>query len=98
MAIGDMYTDIEDIASGSYKDLAVVEGSEAVIHNIYHAASIEIYRYDGVNNLLFASASGSGVYAYYAFHVGEVDRIRVKNIDGETQLIGFDGVYTKVTT
>jgi len=97
MAIGDMYADIQSIASGSYLDIQPSAGSEAVVHNIYHEASIEIYRYDGSNDLLCASASGSGVFAYYAFHVGNTDRIRVKNLDAASKLIGYDGVYTKVT-
>ncbi|RLC33770.1 MAG: hypothetical protein DRZ76_03920 [Candidatus Nealsonbacteria bacterium] len=97
MAIGDMFADIQSVASNDYLDIRPAAGNEAVIHNIYHEASIEIYRYDGSNSLLCASASGSGVFAYYAFHVGNTDRIRVKNTESSAKLIGYDGIYTKVT-
>jgi hypothetical protein len=78
-------------------DIQPVAGSEAVIHNVYHEGGVEIYRYDGTNNLLFATAIDAGVYAYYAFHVNNTDRIRVKNTESAAKLIGFDGIYTKVT-
>lgn len=92
-----MYTDTQSIGAGSYLDIQPAAGSEAVVHNIYHEGGIEIYRYDGTNNLLFATAPDGGVYAYYAFHVGNTDRIRVKNTESAAKLIGFCGVYTKVT-
>jgi len=96
-AIGDMYTDISAaVADDGYCDIQPAAGHEAVIHNIYYEDDIEIYRYDGANEIKFDSAEGFGCYSFYAFHVGNTDRIRVKNVGGEAHEIGYDGIYTKV--
>ena len=96
-AIGDMYADIQSIANDAYLDIQPAAGHEAVIHNIYHEGAVEIYRYDGTNNVLIDTASAGGCYAFYAFHVGNTDRIRVQNKGGVAKLLGYDGIYTKVT-
>jgi len=93
----DKFTDIESVADDAFCDIQPAAGHEAVIHNIYHEDDIEVYRYDGTNNLLFHSEIGAGCLAMYAFHVTNTDRIRVKNVAGATKLIAYDGVYTKVT-
>ena len=96
-AVLDTFTDIESIADDAYLDIQPAASHEAVIHNIYYENDVELYRYDGSNSILFHSETGSGVLAMYAFHVTNTDRIRVKNVAGSTKLIGYDGVYTKVT-
>lgn len=97
-AIGDMFADIAAaVGDNDYCDIQPAAGHEAVVHNIYYEDDIEIYRYDGVNEILGESFTGKGVYSWLDFHVGNVDRIRVKNVGGEAHNIGYDGIYTKVT-
>jgi hypothetical protein len=98
MAIkGDVFTDIQSIADDAYLDIQPAADHEAVVHNIYYADDIEVYRYDGTNSILIASRTDNGCLAMFAFHVTNTDRIRVKNVSGGTQLIGYDGIYTKVS-
>jgi len=95
MAIGDVVADIQSIAASAYLDIQPSAGVETVIHNIYHEHDIELSRYDGANSLAFDTDTGAGVYAKYAFHCNETDRIRVKNTNVSARLIGYDGVQTK---
>ena len=95
MAVGDITSDLQSIAAGTYLDIRPGAGAEWVIHNIYHDSKIELYWYDGSNSLLFEVDTSFGVFAWYEFHVGNTRRIRVKNTDSVSKLIGFDGVITK---
>lgn len=95
-AILDKFTDIQSIADNAYLDVRPGTGEEVTIHNIYYEDDIEVYRYDGTNEILFLSASDNGCLAFYSFHCTRDDRIRLKNVAGTTKLIGYDGVYTKV--
>jgi hypothetical protein len=95
MVVGDVVADIQSVAAGAYLDIQPASGVEWVIHNIYHEHDVELSRYDGTNSLTFDSDSGAGVYAKYAFHCNNTDRIRVKNMNTSARLIGYDGVQTK---
>lgn len=96
-AIGDMFADIVvDIADDAYCDIQPAASHEAVIHNIYYEDDIEVERWDGTNLVSFESFTGKGVYSWLDFHVGNIDRIRVKNVGGEAHKISYDGIYTKV--
>lgn len=94
MAVGDVISDIQSIAASAYLDIQPGAGVEYVIHNIYHEDQVEVYFYDGTNNLLFDSDSGKGDFQGI-YHCENVDRIRVKNTAGTSKLIGYDGVQTK---
>jgi len=95
MAVGDVVSDIQSIASGSYLDIQPASGVEWVIHNIYHESDIQLEFYDGTNSLIFDTDTGAGVYARFAFHVTNARRIRVKNTATAAKLIGYDGICTK---
>ena len=95
MAVGDVFKGLSSVSAAAYLDIQPGSGVEAVIHNIYHDGDISIEVYDGTNSLIFDTDTGAGVYAYYAFHVTNTQRIRVKNTAGTTKLIGYDGVQTK---
>lgn len=95
MAVGDVVADIQSIAAGAYLDIQPGSGVEWVIHNIYHESDVELNRYDGTNSLTFDTDTGAGVYAKYAFHCNNADRIRVKNANTSAKLIGYDGMQTK---
>lgn len=95
MAVGDVVADIQSIAAAAYLDIQPASGVELVIHNVYHEFDVELHRYDGVNDLIFDTETGAGVYAKYAFHCNNTDRIRVKNTNAAAKLIGYCGVQTK---
>ncbi len=96
MAKGDVCSDLQSIATTAYLDIRPPSSSvEWVIHNIYHEDRVELYFYDGTNEIKFDVDYGPGVWAWYEFHCGYTRRIRVKNIAGSSKLIGYDGIVTK---
>ena len=95
MAVGDVVADIQSIAAAAYLDIQPAVGVEWVIHNVYHEFDVELSRYDGINSLAFDTDAGAGIYAKYAFHCNNTDRIRVKNTNTAAKLIGYCGVQTK---
>ena len=95
MAVGDVAKGLQSIAAGAYIDIQPSDTVEWVIHNIYHEYDVTVEVYDGTSSLVFDTDSGAGVYAKYAFHCTNTQRIRVKNTHGsEAKLIGFDGIIT----
>ena len=95
MAAGAIYSGYSAaVANSAFVDTAPINPAEAVIHNIYHGGTIELYWYDGVHTMLFDSQSGPGVYDFHAFHVNSSLRIYIKNISGAAIDIGWDGMYT----
>lgn len=95
-AVGDVTSAISSISDTNYLDIQPTGTIEWVIHNIYHADDIELYFYDGSNNLLIEASTGPGVLTRYAFHCTNSIRIRVKNTSGGSQLIGYDGIITRL--
>ena len=96
--IGDVFSACgSDVADDGYKDIQPAAGHEAAIHNIYYEDDIELYWYDGTDEVFFDACTGQGVYPCYGSHVTNSIYIRVKNVGGESHSIGYDGVYTKVT-
>lgn len=97
-AKGDVFSAYSvDVADDGYLDILPAAGHEAVIHNIYWEDDVTIEWFDGTNSLVFRSETGAGGLAFYAFHVTNSIRIRVRNVGGEAHDIGYDGIYTKVT-
>lgn len=95
MAVGDVAKNLQSIAAGEYLDIQPSGTAEWVIHNIYHDYDVAIEVYDGSNSLIFDTDVGAGVYAKYAFHCTNVQRIRVKNTHvSAAKLIGYDGIVT----
>lgn len=96
-AIGDMFADIQSVNDDAYLDIRPGTSEEADVHNIYYEDAIEVSRYDGSNEITCHTEDDAGILAMFCFHVGYTDRIRVRNVAGTTALIGYDGVYTKVS-
>ncbi|MCW3994590.1 MAG: hypothetical protein NWE98_00365 [Candidatus Bathyarchaeota archaeon] len=95
MAVGDVTKNLQSIAAGAYLDIQPSGTAEWVIHNIYHEYDVQLEVYDGTNSLIFDIDSGTGVYAKYAFHCTNAQRIRVKNTHTSVaKLIGYDGIVT----
>ena len=99
MAVGDMFTEMSDVAASGTLDIQPASGAEVVINNIYHEYDIEVYRYDGTLDCLVATEVGGGVLSFINFRCNNTDRIRVKNTDGSNaRMIGYDGIYTKAAS
>lgn len=95
MAVGDVVTDIQSIATTAYLTIQPGAGIEWVIHNIYFEADVTIERYDGTNALVFVTKASGGSLSFYDFHLTNGDYIRVKNTNAASKLISYDGVITK---
>lgn len=96
MAVGDVVSaDATSVANNAYLDTAPGAGVEAVITNIFYAGAVEVYFYDGTNEILVLSDSASGSILNCSFHVTSTRRIRIKNVSGGTVRISYDGVQTK---
>ena len=98
MAAGDVYSGgPTSVANGAYLTIQPAGTSEAVIHNIYWSANgVEIYWYDGANEIKMDSDSSFGGRFCMSFHVTNTRYIRVKNVSGGAAIyIGWDGIYTK---
>lgn len=95
MAVGDIVSDIVNVASGAYLDIQPSAGIEWIIHNIYYGNRVEISFYNGTIEVVFEVDSGPGSLRWEEFHCTNGRRIRVKNVSGAAINIGYDGVQTK---
>ena len=97
MAVGDVKAGgPSSVANNSYLDVQAGASEEWVIHNLYLPAftnGYELEWYDGSTAQKIDTLSGSLYNAM--FHVGNTRRIRVKNVTGSSQNLGYDGVQTK---
>lgn len=94
MAAGDIVNGISSINSGSYLALQPAAGTEWIIHNISFNGAIEIYFYDGSNEILVDSDGAAGARQCMMYHCNNTRYYRVKAISA-TRLIGYDGIITK---
>lgn len=95
--VGDVFASISaSVADDAYVDIQPASGHEARIHNIYWADDVTVEFYDGTNSVVFDSPTGAGCYGYFVFEVTNTYRIRVRNVSGSTQNIGYSGTYTSV--
>jgi len=95
MAVGDVVSGIASVANLVYMDIQPSVGVEIVIHNIMHESDVELYIFDGTNNLKFDSEVGMGAWCGFFFHATNTIYYRVKNVSGVVQLIAYDGIQTK---
>lgn len=97
MALGDVVADLSSVAaSGGVLDIRPPSGSEWIIHNIYYdQGSIEYYKADGTNELLFDQDSSSGGRLGIQIHCTNGQWVRLKNMGSASVLIAYDGVQTK---
>lgn len=95
MAIGDVVSGLQSIASGAQLDIRPGAGVEWVLHNIYHEDSAILQFYDGTLTLAFSTQTGPQVISNLQMHVNNTRRIRVTNNAATSKLIGYDGVQTK---
>jgi hypothetical protein len=94
MALRDVRSDCVSVATGAYLDIQPTDTEEWALHNIYHDGAVELYFYDGTNNCKFDSDATFGWYPCHDMHCTNTNRVRVKNLEATSQLIGYDGVLT----
>ena len=97
MAVGDTYSDLQSLADDAELTIQPAAGSEAVIHNAYYGGAVEFYRKDGVDTVMFDSDAAAGARYGMCWRVTNGQYMTIKNVSGGAIIIGFDGVYTKVT-
>jgi hypothetical protein len=95
MAVGDIVSDLQTITTGAYLDIQPAAGVEWVINNIYHDADVTIEFYNGTNSLVFSTEPSAASVSFVNFRCNNTRRIRVKNTNAASKLIGYDGIITK---
>jgi hypothetical protein len=96
MAAGDAVVGFSTaVANNGFVDIQPGAAIEWVIHNIYYEGAVEIYWYDGSTDIKFDADTTAGARLNLALHCTNAKRIRVKNVSGGAQDIGYDGMVTK---
>lgn len=98
MAVGDVVSDLQNIAGGGATFLTVQPGSgvEWVIHNIYAEADVTISRYDGTDEVALDSSPTTGRHwSNLQLHLTNAQYLRILNLNAGAKDIGYDGVITK---
>ena len=95
MAKGDAIGNIASVAAAGYLNLQPGSGEEWTIHNITYAGAVEIYCYDGTNNLKCLADSTFGGFYGTVLHCTNTRYYRIKNVSAGAFLCGYDGVQTK---
>jgi len=98
MAVGDVYSGLQSVASGATLDIRPAGTMEVVIHDIYYEYDkVELQWTDGVNTLSSLCAIKGGFMGGCTFHCTNSLWLRIKNIHPtEAKLIGYDGIVTHV--
>ena len=97
MAVGNVYQAYSNnLADDGVLDAQPAGTIECVLHNIYHGGDVEIYLNDDTNTVLIDSATGAGVMAWLSYHVTNSIYITIKNVNGDAQDFGYDGIETHV--
>ena len=95
MTKGDVIANNVSVSDAAYLDIQPGAGIEWVIHNIYHEDQCELYVYDGTNEIKIDNNTTNVPWCTYFWHCNNTNRIRVKNINGSSQRIAYDGIITK---
>lgn len=80
MAIGDICNGLASVAASEYLSLQPSAGTEWVIHNISFGGAIEIYYYDGTNEIKCDAEADYGGRFGYVYHCNNAKYYRIKNV------------------
>lgn len=95
MAAGDVVSGISaSVANNGFYDIQPSAGVEESVHNCYAGASIELYYFDGSTSVGPFDSHTVGI-VNQRFHCTNSRRVRIKNVSGAAQNLGFDGMQTK---
>lgn len=96
MAVMDAVSVIASVAASAYLDFQPASGVEWIIHNCGSEGTADLYKYDGTNNVLCDSSSGSPSYWTNMFlHCKNNIYYRLRNTATSAKLMHFDGVVSK---
>lgn len=93
-AVGDAVVNNSSVNNGSFLDIQPGSGVEWLVHHVFHEAAVELYWYDGTNDILIGSPTGAN-WEQIQTRVSNSIRLRVKNVAGSTKRIGYSAVITK---
>jgi hypothetical protein len=82
-------------ADAAFLALQPSAGVEVVIHNIGYAGAMELYYYDGTNQVLVDTDATAGSRLGLFLHCTNAKYYRIKNISGGTVYLCADGMTTK---
>lgn len=96
MAVGDVYVKApESVADTAYLTFQPAAGVEIVLHNVGYGGAMELYLYDGTDELLMDSDATAGSRMGVFLHCTNSVYYRIKNVSGGAVLMGADGMTTK---
>lgn len=95
MVVGDVKKGIATVTTGAYLNIQPAAGEEWTIHNIFHAAEVELYVSNGTLTILFDSETQYGAWLRHAFDLANDFYLCVKNVNASSQVIAYCGKQTK---
>lgn len=96
MAVGDVFdTTITSVANNGFLDVRPGVGVEVVIHNVYVGGAWELYKSDGVNQILLDSGTASNGPVSAALHATNTRYLRIRNVSGAAAFFSADGIQTR---
>ena len=95
MAVGDVVTTLQTIADTADLLIQPAPGVEWIIHNLYFSGAVEVYKDDGLLDVLFDSDASAGARLGYVWHVTNGTYLKIRNASGFNAVLGYDGIVTK---
>lgn len=93
---GDKVQAMTSTADDAYLDMQPSAGEEWTIHNAYWNGAAELYVTDGTHYILVGSSDTAGGRLNCYLNCTNTIYYTIKNVNGDTQYLGYDGVATKV--
>ena len=95
---GDKVSTMASTADDAYLDIKPSSGEEWSVHNICWGGAAELYFSDGTHNILVGSSESAGGRLGQYLNCTNTYYYRLRNVNGDTQYLGYDGVVTKIAT
>ena len=94
MSRGDVVSGLQTISADSYLTIQPPSGEEWMITNIFCSKSAEIYITDGSKDVKYYQISLGEPWSGKLFITNSI-YVKVKNISGSNEEIGYSGVKSK---
>ena len=95
MAKGDVKAGISaGVADNGYMTVQPASGEEWCILGVWYEGAVELYLTDGTNDIKFDSDTGAG-YWVGRLPLTNTTYLKVKNVSGSAQDMGYTGYQTK---
>lgn len=94
--IGDNIGTLTSLASGYTLDIRPDTNRHWIIHNLYYDGTVDIEMVSGNNSLLIEDGVvGPEALCTYHFHLTNTFYMRIVNKDGDSKVVGYDGIISK---